>query len=244
MLPALGGLFPGGGLRRGCIVAVEEPGLPGSPGGSLSRPPGLALLCMTLAAGVSAAGAWCAAVGMPQLGVLAAAGAGVDLERLLLVPDPGSRWPQVAASLLEGCELVLLRPSTRPSPQVARRLAAHTRRSGGALVVADAGGSGQGSTVYPRASTLWEGAHVRLHAAHSQWVGIGDGHGRLRGRRVQVVATGRGGTPIRAQWCWLPGPDGAVAAAEPGAAGIGQDLPGEITKASLLGLAHQTARTA
>ena len=187
VLPVLRGLLPGGGLRRGCVVAVERSGL----------------LCMTLAAGVSAAGAWCAVVGMPQLGVLAAAEAGVDVGRLLLVPDPGPRWPQVVAALLEGCELVLLRPPARPSAQVARRLAAHTRRSGGALVVA--GG--------------WQGANLWLRVTRSQWVGIGAGHGRLRGRRVQVVAGGRGsGTRPREQWWWLPGPDGAVAVAEQGAA--------------------------
>ncbi len=183
VLPVLSRLLQGGGLRRGCIVAVERSGL----------------LCMTLAAGVSAAGGWCAVVGMPQLGVLAAADAGVDVDRLLLVPDPGSRWPQVVAALLEGCELVLLRPPARPSAQVARRLAAHARRSGGALVVA--GG--------------WEGANLSLRVTRSHWFGIGIGHGRLRGRRVQVVAGGRGGgARPRAQWWWLPGPNGAVAVAE------------------------------
>jgi hypothetical protein len=107
----------------------------------------------------------------------------------------------VVAALLEGCELVLLRPPGRPAAQVARRLAAHARRSRGALLVA--GG--------------WEGADLSLHVTHSQWVGIGAGHGRLRGRRVRVAVAGRGygAPPRRAQWLWLPGPDGAVAAAEP-----------------------------
>ncbi len=191
MLPALSGLLPGGGLRRGSIIAVERPGL----------------LCVTLAAGASAAGAWCAVVGMPQLGVLAAADAGVDVDRLLLVPDPGSRWPQVVAALLDGCELVLLWPPARPSAQVTRRLAAHARRSGGALVVV--GGVAGG----------WEGANLWLRVTRPQWIGIGAGHGRLRGRRVQVVAGGRGsGARPRAQWWWLPGPDGAVAVAEQTAA--------------------------
>jgi hypothetical protein len=187
VLPALSGLLPGGGLRRGCVVAVERSGL----------------LCMTLAAGVSAAGAWCAVVGMPQLGVLAAADVGIDVDRLLLVPDPGSRWPQVVAALLEGCELVLLRPPAQPSSQVTRRLAAHARHSGGVLVVVG-GVAGD-----------WEGANLSLRVTRSQWVGIGTGHGRLRGRRVQVVAGGRGsGARPLEQWWWLPGPDGGVAVAE------------------------------
>ncbi len=187
VLPVVSGLLQEGGLRRGCVVAVERSGL----------------LCMTVAAGVSAAGGWCAVVGMPQLGVLAAADVGVDVDRLLLVQDPGPRWPQVVAALLEGCELVLLRPPARPPAQVARRLAAHARRSGGALVVAGS----------------WDGANLSLRVTRSQWVGADAGHGRLRGRRAQVVAggSGRGARP-RAQWWWLPGPDGAVRAAEQGTA--------------------------
>jgi hypothetical protein len=186
VLPVVSGLLQGG-LRRGCIVAVER-----------SR-----LLCMAVAAGVSVAGGWCAVVGMPRLGVLAAADAGLDMDRLLLVPDPGPRWPQVVAALLEGCELVVLRPPGRPSAQVARRLAGHVRHSGGALVVA--GG--------------WDGANLWLRVARSHWVGAGAGHGRLRGRRAQIVAGGRGlGARSLAQWWWLPGPDGAVTATDLGTA--------------------------
>jgi hypothetical protein len=131
--------------------------------------------------------------------VAAAAEAGLDPGRLLLVPDPGARWPQVVASLLDGCELVLLRPPGRPSAQVRTRLAATLRRCGGVLVAA--GG--------------WEGAQARLLVARQEWVGIGAGHGRLRARRVQVVADGRGAaarSPTR--WLWLPGPDGSVGTAD------------------------------
>ena len=60
-----------------------------------------------------------------------------------------------------------------------------------------------------------QGANLSLRVTRSHWVGIGTGHGRLRGRRVQVVAGGRGGgARPRAQWWWLPGPNGAVAVAE------------------------------
>lgn len=179
VLPSLSGLLPEDGLRRGHVVAVEH-----------SR-----LLCVTLAAGASAAGAWCAVVGMPELGVLAAADVGVDVDRLLLVPDPGPVWPHVVAALLEGCEMVLLCPPARPSAQVRRRLAAHARRSGGVIVVAG----------------LWEGAHLRLSVSRPEWEGIGAGHGRVRSRRALVVAMGRGSAARpRAQWWWLPCPNGAA----------------------------------
>src|SRR5262249_56300152 len=106
VLAALRELFPGGGLPRGSVVAAGR----------------WSLLCLALVAGASAAGAWCAVAGVPALGVVAAVDAGLDPDRMLLVAEPGRRWPQVVASLLDGCELVLLRPPGRPSAQVRRRL--------------------------------------------------------------------------------------------------------------------------
>ena len=109
VLPALTGLLPGG-LPRGTVVTTGRWGL----------------LCLALAAGASADGAWTALVGLPQLGVAAAADAGLETGRMLLVPDPGASWPQVVASLLDSCELVLLHPPGRPATQVRSRLAAST----------------------------------------------------------------------------------------------------------------------
>jgi hypothetical protein len=185
VLPALRDLLPAGGLQRGSVVATGR----------------WSLLCLALAAGASAAGAWCAAAGLPQLGVAAAADAGLDPGRLLLIAEPGTSWPQVVASLLDGCEIVLLCPPDRPSAQVRRKLEAAIRRYGGVLVVAGD----------------WDGAQTRLFVARQEWTGIGAGHGRLRARRVQVVADGRGAwSRPRARWLWLPGPDGSVATAAEG----------------------------
>jgi hypothetical protein len=118
---------------------------------------------------------------------------------MLVVPDPGAGWPQVVISLLDGCELVLLRPPDRPSAGVRRKLEASLRRCGGVLVVAGE----------------WEGAQARLFVARQEWAGIGAGHGRLRARRVQVVAGGRGAaSQLRTRWLWLPGPDGSVGLAD------------------------------
>ena len=101
VLPALRTLLPAGGLPRGSVVAAGR----------------WSLLCLALAAGASAAGAWCAVVGLPQLGVAAAAGTGMNPDRMLLIPEPGPNWPQVVASLLDGCELVLLGPPGRLPPR-------------------------------------------------------------------------------------------------------------------------------
>ncbi len=181
VLPALADLLPAGALQRGSVVSAG----------------GWSMLCLALAAGPVASGAWCAAAGVAELGVAAAADAGLDPARLLLIPDLGSHWAQVVASLLDGCDLVLLRSPERPSAQVRRKLEAAVRRYGAVLLVAGD----------------WDGAQVRLRITSQSWAGIGAGHGRLRGRRVQVVADGRGGwSRPQARWLWLPGPDGTVTA--------------------------------
>jgi hypothetical protein len=182
VLPAWGELLPGG-LARGSVVAAGR----------------WSLLCLALAAGASVAGAWCAVAGVPQLGVSAAVGVGLDPARLLLVPDPGTAWPQVVASLLDGCELVLLRPPDRAPAALRRRLEAVLRCCGSVLVVAGE----------------WDGAQARLLVTRQEWAGIQPGHGRLRARRVLVVADGRGAAARpRTRWLWLPGPDGSVGPAD------------------------------
>ena len=186
-LPVLGPLaplLPGGGLARGSVVAIQRPGL----------------LCLALMAAASQRGMWCAVAGVPDLGVLAAAEAGVEPGRMMLVPEPGPRWAEVTATMLDACEVVLLRPPGRAPSQARRRLETAARSRGAALIVAG----------------TWDGAPVRLHVTWQQWDGISYGYGRLRARRAEVVAEGRGALvrPRRA-WLWLPGPDGKVATAEP-----------------------------
>lgn len=201
MLPvpaALRELVPRGGLARGSVVAVT----------------GFGLLCLALLAAASADGAWCGIAGIPEAGVVAAAGLGLDAERTLLVPDPGAAWPQVAASLLDGCELVLLRPPGRAPAQVRRRLEAALRRGRGVLIVAGD----------------WPGAQLRLRVVTQRWTGLGDGYGRLRACCAEVAADGRGEAAVaRTRWLWLPAEDGGVAAVDPADLpfGVPADLPEE-----------------
>src|SRR5579859_2454961 len=194
VLPALRELLPRGGLARGTVVTVAEFGL----------------LILALAAGASAAGAWCGIAGVPEAGVLAAAGLGLDAERTLLVPDPGETWPQVVASLLDGCELVVLRPPAQAPAQVRQRLEATLRRRRGVLLV----------------TGDWPGAQVRLRVITQGWTGLGDGHGRLRACCAQVTADGRGEAAMtRTRWLWLPAEDGSVATADPADVPIADKIP-------------------
>jgi hypothetical protein len=153
-------MLPGRGLRRGSTVSVR---------GSTS------LLLVVLAA-ATRAGGWAAVVGMPQLGLVAAAESGVALERLALVPEPGLDWPEVVAALLDGIDVVVATPPAGVTPVLARTLAARARQRGTVLVTARG----------------WPSAELTIEADHGIWYGMDDGRGRLRCRTVNVVVRGRG----------------------------------------------------
>ena len=179
-------LLPGGGLRRGSVVAVPS----GSACGATS-------LALALISSVSQAGSWCAGVGLPNLGPAAAAELGIALERFALVPDPAEQWAVVTAALIDAVDAVLVRPARRARPAEARRLRARAQESGTVLV--------------PCGDSWPEGADLRIAVVSSGWQGLGQGHGYLRTRTVEAVASGRGAASReRRVRLWLPGPDGAV----------------------------------
>ena len=83
---ALASLLPHGGLQRGSLVATS---------GTASSSLALALVGPT-----TTSGGWVAVVGLPHLGLVAAAELGVDLERVLLVDEPGpDRWASSVSAL-------------------------------------------------------------------------------------------------------------------------------------------------
>jgi hypothetical protein len=166
LVPALAPFFPGGALRQGSTVTIG----PGVASGATT-------LALTLLSGPCASGSWCAVVGLPDLGLVAAAQMGVDLERLVVVPRPGPKWAVVTAALLEGLDVVVLGPPDGAGRVDARRLEARARERGAVLVVV-----GQG----------WPGADVRLAVLATRWRGLQDGHGYLWGREMDVMASGRG----------------------------------------------------
>jgi hypothetical protein len=155
--------------------------------------PGATSLALALLSGPCAGGSWCAVVGVAELGLVAAAQHGLDLERLALVPAPGDKWPVVTAALLEGFDVVLVRPPAHVGHSVARQLEARGRERGSVLAVVGEG---------------WPGsADMRLGIVAGCWRGLEDGHGYLWGREVEVEAAGKGAAsrPRRARF-WLGGP--------------------------------------
>lgn len=186
MLPVaapLAALLPGGGLRRGSTVAVPH-----------GR--GATSLLLALVTEVSAQGGWVGVVGRPDLGLVAAAEAGVRLERLALVPRPGGDLMAVAVALLDGMDVVVVAGAGRAGVHAAdrRRLEARARQRGAVLV-----------SLGP-----WPGADVELSCTATQWQGLGSGSGRLCARRARVELHGRGLGPGRSARLLLPARGGAV----------------------------------
>jgi hypothetical protein len=181
--PDLAALFPWGGLRRGVTVAVR---------GSTS-------LLFALLASPTETGSWAAVVGMPNLGLSAAAELGVAVERLALVRHPGASLPAVVAALLDGVDLVAVTPG-RLTESHARRLSARARHRGAVLLSAGP----------------WPGADLELTQTGAEWTGLGQGHGRLAARESHLAAHGRGAA-ARPQktTVQLPATTGALAPALP-----------------------------
>jgi hypothetical protein len=155
---------------------------------------------MAVAAGPSAAGSWCGAVGLDELGVLATAGYGMDLERLVVVRASPAEWAVAASDLLDGVDLVVLAPPRHVRHAAAQTLAARARDRGAVVLVV---GERPG---FP--------AELELAVETARWYGLAEGAGRLQSRRVTVAACGRGAAvrPVR-QELWLPAATGKVAAA-------------------------------
>ncbi len=177
-------LLPGGGLRRGSVVAVQ----------------GSTALLLALLAAATGQGAWAAVVGVGDLGVLAAAEAGVVVRRLALVPRPGPDPALVAAALLDGVGLVALSGADRMPSGARRSLVARARQRGAVLLPLG----------------RWPGADVELNCRVEAWHGAEAGHGRLRSREVVVCAVGRGAAAQpRTVRLLLPGPGGVAVLADP-----------------------------
>ena len=187
----LAAVLPRHGLPKGGVVSVMSghvgparpagPALSGDSAGRArpadGRPESMgggatSLLLSLLAA---PAGCWIAVVGMPGLGLAAAAEFGIDLDRLAVIPDPGSDVLQVLSILSDGVDLIVTTPPVNLPPARLRVLTGRLRQRGAVLLVAG----------------RWPGADLVLTARDVRWTGLGDGHGRLGDRELDVEVAGR-----------------------------------------------------
>jgi hypothetical protein len=166
----LADLLPGRGLRRGSVVGVGS-GATGSAGATS--------LLLSLVSAASAEGSWVGFVGLTDVGWVAAAEAGLSLERIAVVANPGGQWPMVAAALMDALDIVVLRPPARARVRRtdATRLLARARERGSVLIVM---------------GDAWPDApDIRLSPRASTWTGLGAGHGVLVERALDVAVDGR-----------------------------------------------------
>ena len=180
--PAFTSLLPGGGLRSGSAYAIAR---------SMS-------LLLALMARPSQDGAWCGVVGMPEVGAEAAEKYGLDLDRLVFIPDPGPRWLAVTATIAEVLPVVAVRPpgggNTARGGAEATRLAARLRDRGTVLLV-------QGA---------WPQAEAVIDVADPRWAGLGQGHGYLAGRELTVSVSSKRTPTARRARMLLPAADGSI----------------------------------
>jgi len=134
-----------------------------------------------LVAEASREGSWTAMIGMPQVGVVAAARRGIELARLALIPHPGAQAPVVAGACVDGMDVVVLGPRLALADSDRRRLVARARERGAVLISAGP----------------WAGAHATLAVEESRWSGLGAGDGRLRERELTVAVSSRAGGQVR-----------------------------------------------
>lgn len=169
MPDSVASLLPGGVLPAGRVTAVA----------------GSATLRIGLLAAATAAGARCAVVGWPELGVAAVAEQGGRLDCLALIPDAGPDPAAVVSVLLDGLDLVLLGPGVPAvAPSRARVLAGRVRVAGAVLLV------GQG----------WPGAELTLAGRPCRYGGLGAGAGRVSSVSTLVRCAGRAAPARSAEW--------------------------------------------
>lgn len=183
-------LFPWGGLQRGWSVGI-------------SGDAAWTLTAAMLAPSLGEQG-WLAVVGAPLVNMASAAEVGLRMDRVLVVDTPpAGQWGTVIASLLEAVQAVVIAPPSRIGGREARRIGARLREQRGTLVHLDGG------------ATWPYGLDMSLSSTTTEWQGIGEGHGYLRFRRMNVEAIGRrSASHPRSVSIWMPGPDGSLTQTE------------------------------
>jgi hypothetical protein len=149
-------------------------------------------VALALAAAASQQGEWCGVLAVPDLGLEAAADWGIDLDRLVWVSDPGERWMSTVGSMTDVLGLVIVTAPRRVSDSEASRLAARLRQTRSTVIVLGD----------------WPQPESRISVVASSWTGLGDGHGILVDRHLELeVRQGQGaGVPRRSRLHLSPEP--------------------------------------
>ena len=180
-------VLPDAGLQRGRIVGCAGPA---------AMP-----LALALASRSVVVGSWLAVVGVPVLGVEAAAGFGIPLSRLVVVDAPGgpAMWAERVAAAADGFDIVMTCPPAGAERMV-RKVRARLQARGVVLIAVGRASPGVS-------------CDLELTTTSLEWRGLGQGSGHLIARRATVRAHGRRmPRPVECD-LWLPGSDGRIALA-------------------------------
>ena len=202
---------------------LTQPGL--VPGTVLAaQGPGALTLATAFATEVSRTGGWVTAVGLGRMGVSAVAERGASLDRWAFVDEPGNAAAEVLNALIGNVDVILLAAGVRLTAAHSRRLRTRLRERGtvvievGASNPAGARGVGASNPAGARGVGASNPAgafspDVTMTVERAAWTGLGHGHGRLRERRAEVVAAGRGAASMpRRAVLWLPDASGHITA--------------------------------
>jgi len=147
------------------------------------------------------------------MGVSAVTERGASLDRWAFVDEPGSAAAEVLNALIGNVDVILLAGGVRLAAAHSRRLRTRLRERG--TVVIEVGASNPAGARGVGASNP-AGAFspdVTMTVERAAWTGLGHGHGRLRERRAEVVAAGRGAASLpRRAVLWLPDANGHITA--------------------------------
>lgn len=175
-------------LQRGRIVGCDGPAAVSA--------------AVALVTGAARAGSWVLLLGTGRsgmtIGLEALAELGVPLQRVVAVDSDGSpaAWAERVAAAADGFEVILSVPP-RGAERVERKIRQRLQARGAMLVAVGVAGHAIG-------------CDVTVTTASPRWVGIGQGHGRLVAREVDVVVAGRRVPRPVHHTLWLPGPDGQI----------------------------------
>lgn len=122
---------------------------------------------------------WSTLIGFPNFSPLCAQDAGVDLQYILFIPHPQTKWAYIASLALDVCSLVIVNVPDDANRLQANRLQSRARLRRHHLVCT---GEASLRTFSPDAT---------IHAT-SIWHGLGAGHGRLRTQHLQVTLQVKG----------------------------------------------------
>jgi len=132
---------------------------------------------------------WTAIVGLPHIGLRAADELGVDLEHLVVVDEA---TVDVFAAVIDAFDVVLACP---PPARKAPRIAGRVRERDAVMCV-----------LGPMPD-----ADLTIVSSNARWHGLGDGHGHLAARTIDVTATGRrAAARPKHTTLWLPDEDGKI----------------------------------